>query len=137
MKEIATTDISRYIASATFIALLISTIIIFFPHWTEHHSLFSLSWSEGIVKLALAAAMLIVAIAGSPRQILLRRTLGVLAVLILTYATFSAYTSQLALGDMVLLFSGALIATLQSLDVHMPATEVDGFTVLQGTKANS
>ena len=133
MKDPIPTEKSRHIAFITFIALVVSSLLVIHPTETTLDSLFSLSLTDAGIKLLLAIALLIIIFVGRPRLEPLRRTLGALAATTLIYATLAAYSSQLAMGDMAILFFGALIATVESLEVQITATEVDAFTVLKGS----
>jgi hypothetical protein len=129
MNSSVATETSRFLAAITLLALILTTIIALLPIAPATNA-FAVGPIDCSVKLLLAAALGLITFIGRPRLMVVRRSLGSIAALTLLFAAIGAYTSQLGLGDAVLLFFGALISTLESLELQAPATETDVFTVL-------
>lgn len=135
MKERIELPKSKHLAAATLLAIVVCSVLPFLLHETEFARIFTVSWSDVFAKIALSIAMIIVIVAGRPRVTALRRTLGFLAAITLAYGAFGAFTHQLALGNMVIFFFGAFIATMESLEAKIPSDELDIVTVLRRNRA--
>lgn len=136
MKTPDTSPLGRYVAAATALTLVFSSAIALFS-LTPLHAQFSLGLHDWVIKGLLLGGLLIITFMGRPRLIGLRRTLGVIAAISLLYAVSGAYLAQIALGDTVLLFFGALIATIESLEPTLSSNEpADVFSLLSDSRAH-
>lgn len=137
MKTPDTSLLSRYLAAATALTLVFSSLTVLLA-LTPLQTQFSLELQDWVIKCLLLSGLLIITFMGRPRLIGLRRLLGAVAAITLLYAVGGAYMAQIALGDTVLLFAGALIATLESLEPTLPSGEpADVFSLLSETRARS
>lgn len=134
MKKSDTFEPSRYYAAMTILVLMLSSLATILPLSTTLQSQFSLNLFDSIIKFLVLGALTIILFVGRPRLTALRRVLGIVAAITLLYAVIGAYSADLALGDTVILFFGALIVTIESLEPTLPTAESsDVFTVLSGT----